>query len=105
MKVKSKITSFWNQLYEKKFLNNKFSHFASFENLKLQTSEGEVDVFSSHLEQLKDDIGKRFNDVFQLNFPKWIIDPFEADVFEVNIDLQETFSDLQTDLEIKINFS
>ena len=30
------------------------------------------------------------------------MDPFEADVFEVN-DLHETFSDLQTDLELQIN--
>ena len=46
------------------FLNNQFSQFASLENLKLQISEGEVEIFSSHLEQLKDDIDKRFNDVF-----------------------------------------
>ena len=32
------------------------------------------------------------------------MDPFEANTFEVN-DLQETFSDLQTDLELKVNFS
>ena len=74
-------------------------------NLKLQISEGEVEIFSSHLEQLKDDIDKRFNDVFQLNVPKWIIDPFEADIFEINVNLQETFSDLQNDLELKVNFS
>ena len=104
VKVKSKITSFRNQLelYGKKF---KKSQFASLENLKLLKSEGEVEVFSSHLEQLKCDIDKRFTDVFQLNVPKWIMDPFEADLFEVNFDLQETFSDLQTDLELKVNFS
>ena len=31
------------------------------------------------------------------------MDPFEADLFEVNVDLQETFSDLQTDCELKVN--
>ena len=31
------------------------------------------------------------------------MDPFEAYLFEVN-DLQETFSDLQTDLELKVYF-
>ena len=87
------------------FINNQLSQFASLENLKLQISEGEVEIFSSHLEQLKDDIDKRFNDVFQLNVPKWIIDPFEADIFEINVNLQETFSDLQNDLEFKVNFS
>ena len=46
---------------------------------------------------------KRFNDVFQLNVPKWIIDPFEADIFEINFNLQETFSDLQNNLELKVN--
>ena len=81
VKVKSKITSFRNQLelYGKNFKNNQFSQFASLENLKLQISEGEVEVFSSHLEQLKCDIDKRFTDVFQLNVPKWIMDPFEAE--------------------------
>ena len=74
-------------------------------NFKHQISECEVEMFSSHLEQLKDDINKRFNDVFQLNVLKWIIDPFEADLFEINVNLQETFSDLQNDLELKVNFS
>ena len=87
------------------FLNNQLSQFASMENLNLQISKGEVEIFSSHLEKVKDDIDKRFNDVFHLNVPKWIIDPFEADIFEINVNLQETFSDLQNDLELKVNFS
>ena len=33
------------------------------------------------------------------------MDPCESDLFEVNFDLQETFSDLQTDLELILNFS
>ena len=37
-------------------------------------------------------------------FRKRIIAPFEADLFEVNVDLQGTFSDFQFDLELKINF-
>ena len=32
------------------------------------------------------------------------MDPFEADTFEIN-DIQETFSDLQTDLKLKVNSS
>ena len=34
----------------------------------------------------------------QLNVPKLIIDPYEADLFKINVDLQ-------TDLEHKIKFS
>ena len=33
------------------------------------------------------------------------MESFEADLFEVNVNLQETFSDLQTDLELKVIFS
>ena len=65
--------------------NRWFSQFASLKNLKHQISECEVEMFSSHLEQLKDDIDKRFNDVFQINVQKWIIDPVEADIFEINV--------------------
>ena len=32
------------------------------------------------------------------------MDPFEAEPFELNVDLQETISELQTDLELKVNF-
>ena len=58
VKVKSKITSFRNQLelYGKNFKNNQFAQFSSLENLKLQISEDEVETYSSHLEQLKDDM-------------------------------------------------
>ena len=80
-----------------------FLTFASLENLKHQISEGEV--FSFYLEQLKCDIDKRLTDIFQLNVPKWIMDPFKVDLFEVNVDLLETISDLQTDLKLKVNFS
>ena len=87
VKCKNKLTSFRNQLelYGKIFLNKQFSQFASLENLKLQISE--VQILSSHLEQLKDDIDKRFTDVFHLNVPNWIIDPFEADCFKINVNL------------------
>ena len=96
--VKIKITSFSNQLelYGRNYKNNDFSQFASLKNLEFKISEGKVEVFLSHLEQLKIDIDKRFNDVFQLNVPKLIIEPFKADLFEVNVYLQ-------TDLEV--NFS
>ena len=97
VKIKSKITSFRNQLelYGRNFKTNQFSQFASLENFELQISEDEVEVFSSHLD--KCDIDKRFTDAFQLNVPKWIMDPFEADIFEVNVDLQ-------TDLELEVIF-
>ena len=102
MKVKSKITSF---SYGKNLKNNQFSQFTSMKNSKLQISEGEVEVFLTHLEQLKCDIDKRSTGVFQFNLPKWNMDTFVADLFEVNVDLQETFSDLQTYLELKVNFT
>ena len=35
----------------------------------------------------------------------WIINPFETDLFEVSVNLQEIFSDLQNDLELKVNIS
>ena len=75
------------------------------ENLKLQISEDEVQFFSSHLEELKSEIDKRFNDVFQINVPNCIIDPCEADLFEINADLQKSFPDLKTGLELKVSFT
>ena len=89
MKFKSNLSSYRNQheLYKTSF-KNQFSQFASLENLKLQISDDEVEFFSSHLEELKSDIDRRFNDVFQ-----------------INVDLQESFSELKTDLELKVNFS
>ena len=72
VKVISKITSIRNQLklYGINFKDNQFLQSAIFENLKLQTSEGEVEVFSSYLKQLIDDVDKGFNKLFSIKRPE-----------------------------------
>ena len=49
-------------------------------------------------------MNKRFEDVFQINVPNRIIDPFAADPIEVKVERRENFIDLVADPELKVKF-
>lgn len=53
---------------------------------------------------MKEDFNIRFEDLENLNVPSWIIQPFECDISEVNVSLQEELIEIREDLELKILF-
>ena len=106
IKVKASLTSFTNklELFERNFKKDQFCQFSSLENLKQQLSKDEVEIYKSHLKELKLDMVHRFKDIFQLNVPNWIVSPFEASLDEVKVELQEKFIELVADPELKVKF-
>lgn len=46
-------------------------------------------------------IGK-FSDRLQMTVPHWFVDPLNADAFEVDIALQESFIELQNNTEVQV---
>ena len=106
IKVKASLTSFTNklELFERNFKKDQFCQFSSLENLKQQLSKDEVEIYKSHLKELKLDMVHRFKDIFQLNVPNWIVSPFEASLDEVKVELQEKFIELVADPELKLKF-
>ena len=105
VKVKAIINSFRNnlELFEKDFNKNQFFQFSSLEDLKHHLSKDDIEIYSSHLKELKIDIDRRYQDIFELNIP--YKSPHEANVDEVKVELREEFIELVADPQLKVNFS
>ena len=46
----------------------------------------------------------RFADLVNLNVPRWLIQPYSADLADLKVELPDQFIDLQNDDEFKMNF-
>ena len=64
------------------------------------TNNADKDAYSKHLQELKADMEVRFQDVFQLEAPEWIIDSF-CDIISENGILKGELITLKSDLELK----
>ena len=47
----------------------------------------------------------RFSDIFQLNVPDWVIDPFAVNASDVELALQEDIIELQNDRAARVRFN
>ena len=66
-------------------------------------NNADIDAYSKHLQELKEDMEVRFHDVFQLEVHDWIIVPF-CDIISENGILEEELITLKSDLELKAKF-
>ena len=81
--------------------------FSSLQQLDIHSdcviSNADIEVHSKHLQKLQADMEVRFQDVFQLEVPDWIIDPFGNITSEHGI-IEEERITLQSDIELKAKF-
>ena len=94
-------------LYQWNLARRDYFQFASLQQLDLgccsAINNAEIDAYSKHLQELKADMEVRFQDVFQLEVPDWIIDPF-CDIISENGILEQKLITLKSDLELKPKF-
>ncbi|CAH2014383.1 unnamed protein product [Acanthoscelides obtectus] len=78
--------------------------FSQFPNLS-QTScqEDDVSTYVHHLNALYSDFGSRFEDIFTMVIPPWIINPY-GDIEETNVIIQEELTEPSTNEELKVQF-
>ncbi|KAG9494296.1 hypothetical protein GDO78_001910 [Eleutherodactylus coqui] len=69
-----------------------------------QTSRCILRLFCSHLKQAKEDMQTRFYDLYTLEIPMWVLNPFSADAGEFHPKLQEQLYDLKHDSEAQALF-
>ena len=63
-----------------------------------------IAVYCAHLEELHRDMSVRFNDLFSLEIPGGVIDPFTEPSTEVPTHLEEELVSLQNDEDLKPKF-
>ena len=91
-------------LYQQNLARRKFFQFS---NLQLRDTSNNgissVKTYNKHIQELQEDMKVRFQDVFQLEIPDWVIDPY------INISEQgnhaEELITLQNNFELKPKFS
>lgn len=104
IKAKSTMATLLGQfkLYKYKLGRKNFADFPSLATEE-EITDDELMVYCNHVESLVTDIKTRFNDLFELEIPGWVFDPF-MDIEHVEEEYQNELIALQNDDELKVKF-
>ncbi|KAK2706471.1 hypothetical protein QYM36_016497 [Artemia franciscana] len=61
-------------------------------------------LYGEYLENIHEDMQTRFSDLLGMDIPIWVSIPFEVNVAEINISLQESHIELQSDEIMRAKF-
>ena len=108
IKAKSALSAFLAklQLYSRNLGRREFRQFPCLSDLEKKTGvkDDDIAVYCAHLAELHRDMSVRFNDLFSLEIPGWVIDPFTEPSTEVPTHLEEELVSLQNDEDRKPKF-
>ncbi|XP_064080215.1 SCAN domain-containing protein 3-like [Macrobrachium nipponense] len=96
---KGKLKLFWLNLGRREF-----AQFPSLAVISTDLLDDDLAVYVDHLKQLHNDMDTRFSDLLQMTVPHWFVDPFIADVSEVDVTLQESLIELQNNTTAQARF-
>ena len=108
IKAKSALSAFLSKLplYSRNLGHREFRQFPCLSDLekKTEVKDDDIAVYCAHLAKLHRDMSVRFNDLFSLEIPGWVIDPFTEPSTEVPTHLEEELVSLQNDEDLKPKF-
>ena len=108
IKAKSALSTFLSklQLYSWSLGRREFHQFPCLSDLEKKTGvkDNDIAVYCAHLGELLGDMSVRFNDLFSLEIPGWVIDPFTEPRTEMPTHLEEELVSLQNDEDLKPKF-
>ena len=108
IKAKSALSAFLSklQLYSRNLGRREFRQFSNLFDLEKKTGvkDDDIEVYCAHLAELHRDMFFRFNDLFSLEIPGLVIDPFTEPRTEVPTHLEEELVSLQNDEDLKPMF-
>ena len=108
IKAKSAVSAFLSkwQLYRRNHGRREFRQFPCFSDLEKKTGvkDNDIAVYYAHLAELHRDMSVRFNDLFSLEIPGWVIDPFTEPSTEVPTLLEEELVSLENHEDLKPKF-
>ena len=106
VKVKSIISTFIAKvgLYRQQLGRREFFHFSCLQAQTPAVSDDLLLVYCEHLTALETDLTRRFEDLASPSIPAWVIDPFTANVADIDLRLQEEMVTLQNNVESRACF-
>jgi len=105
VKSKSIISAFISKLslFKEKISRREFNHFSNLSRSK-QILDSDLEIYCAHLESLKDNMSTRFKDINELIIiPEWVLNPFLADIQNVQPLIQEELLEVKHNEETKID--
>lgn len=93
------------ELLHHNLLNSEFYLFPELSSIKDDVTSEDIEKFSSHLNELKSDMKRRFKDILNLKVYDWMKNPFTANVNEADAKCQEEILEIKYDEESKQNFA
>jgi len=90
IKSKSIISVFISKLslFKEKISRREFNYFSNLSRSQ-QILDSDLEIYCAYLESLKDNISTRFKDINDLIIPEWVLNPFLADIQNVQPLIQE----------------
>ena len=107
IKAKSALSVFLSklQLYSRNLGCHVFCQFPCLSDLKKTgVKDDDIAVYCAHLAELHRDMSVRFNDLFSIEIPGWVINPFTELSTEVPTHQEEELVSLQNDEDLKPKF-
>ena len=108
IKAKSALSAFLSKLqhYSRNLGCREFRQFSCLSDLekKTEVKDDDIAVYCSNLAKLHRDMSVRFSDLFSLEIPDWVIDPFTEPSTEVPTHVEEELVILQNDEDLKPKF-
>lgn len=92
------------ELLRYNLLKREFYHFPELSSIKDYVTPEDIDRFSSHLNELKLDMEKRFEDILELKVYEWMKNPFTANIEEADTTCQEELLEIRYHEESKHKF-
>lgn len=86
-------------LFRSSLLRKDYKYFSNLQQLKIKDEDSEI--YTNHFQKLSDDFKLRFVDLENIDIPDWIIEPFSAQIDNVDINIQDELAELLSDLEAK----
>ncbi|XP_076044738.1 protein FAM200C-like [Oratosquilla oratoria] len=74
-----------------------FAQFPSLASISTELLDADLAVYVDHLKQLHNDVETCFSGLLQMTVPDWFVDPFIANISEVDVTLYESVIELQND--------
>ena len=104
IKTKSMISAFLARikLMRQNIARNEFSQFPNLQQLDFE--ENDVLIYVEHLNALYTDFQVRFDDILKMVIPQWVINPYDDDIEEADVQLQEELLEISTNEELKVQF-
>jgi len=105
IRSKSIIRAFISKLslFKEKISRREFNNFSNLSRSQ-QILDSDLEIYCAHLESLKDNMSTRFKDINDLIIPEWVLNPFLADIQNVQPLIQEELLEVKHNEEAKIDF-